>query len=259
MLYHNSSGSSRQAILLIHGFCENHTCFNTLVQLLSKEYRVVCPDLPGFGNSDVVNNISMEMMADKVKELLDALHIKQCVMMGHSMGGYVSLSFAQKYPQYLKGMGLLHSTALSDNIDRIEKRKQVISFIEKNGKDLYIDNFIPTLFKDIELNKDLCKFLISEAKKCSQNGIIEAIKAMMLRNDNIHVLKEFMNPLFFAIGKYDLLIPENDMLKQASLCIQSEICYLSQSAHCGMLEEPYKLSEAILKYCNRIFANPNLE
>lgn len=252
MLYHRISGNSKETIVLIHGFCENHTCFHSIVPSLSKHYKVICPDLPGFGKSEFIENTSMEMMADCLKELLDHLNISKCVMLGHSMGGYVSLAFANKYPEYLSAVGLLHSTALADSDERIEKRKQVIEFIEKNGKNAYIDKFIPTLFRDKVYHKEACNTLINEAKSGPQQGIIEAVKAMMIRKNQETYLTNTELPVFFGVGKYDAIIPEMDMLKQASRCKQAEICYLEDSAHCGMLEEPEKLSNAIIKFCNRV-------
>jgi len=252
MLYHHISGSSMHSIVLIHGFCENHTCFNSIGSSLSKQYKVICPDLPGFGASECIENSSMEMFVDCLKELLDHLNINNCVMLGHSMGGYVTLAFAKKYPQHLYAIGLLHSTALADNMERLEKRKQVIKFIEQNGKEVYIDNFIPTLFMDRDYHKEACDMLLEEAKNGSQIGIIEAVKVMMLRKNQEAYLMKTDLPVFFAVGKYDTLITETDMLKQASSCKQSEICYLEQSSHCGMLEEPIKLSNAIIKFCDRV-------
>lgn len=252
MLHHHISGNSKDTIVLVHGFCENHTCFRSIVPSLSKHFKVICPDLPGFGKSDCMDNTSMEMMADSLKELLDHIGIGKCVLLGHSMGGYVTLAFANKYPTYLSAFGLLHSTALADNAERVEKRKQVIQFIEKNGKDAYIDNFIPTLFKDKDHHKEAIDTLIKEAKSGPQQGIIEAVKGMMIRPNQEALLMDSDLPVFFGVGKYDALIPETDMLKQASSCKQAEICYLEESAHCGMLEEPEKLSNAIIKFCERV-------
>ena len=252
MLHYQISGNSNDIIVLVHGFCENHTCFNSILPLLSRHYKVICPDLPGFGKSELLEKSSMEMVADCLKDLLYQLNVSQCVMLGHSMGGYVTLAFANKYPEYLSAIGLLHSTALADNAERLEKRKQVINFIEKNGKEAYINNFIPTLFRDKDNHKLACDMLLEEAKSGPQQGIIDAVKAMMDRKNQEAYLMNTDLPVFFAVGKYDELIPKNDMPKQASSCKQSEICYLEQSAHCGILEEPEKLSNAIIKFCDRL-------
>ena len=252
MLYHHITGNSMHTIVLVHGFCENHSCFNSILPSLGKHYKVICPDLPGFGKSDCAENTSMEVMADCLKELLDSLNISKCVMLGHSMGGYVILAFANKYPEYLSALGLMHSTAVADDAERLEKRKQVINFIAKNGKEVYINNFIPTLFRDKDIHKVACDRLIEEAKSGPQQGFLEAVKAMMIRRNQEDFLMKSDLSIFFAVGKYDSLIPEIDMLKQASTCKQSEICYLEQTAHCGMLEEPEKLSNAIIKFCDRV-------
>jgi pimeloyl-ACP methyl ester carboxylesterase len=137
MLHHQISGNTKDTIVLVHGFCENHTCFNYIVSLLSSKFKIICPDLPGFGKSKLLENTSMDEMADCLKELLDNLSISKCVMLGHSKGGYVSLAFANKYPEFLSAIGLLHSTALADSAERLEKRKQIIKFIEERKRGLY--------------------------------------------------------------------------------------------------------------------------
>ncbi len=94
--------------------------------------------------------------------------------------------------------------------------------------------------------------MIVEAKSGPQKGIIEAVKAMMTRKNQEAYLMHTDLLVFFAVGKFDALIPETDMLKQASNCKQAEICYLELSGHCGMLEEPEKLSSSIIKFCDRV-------
>jgi pimeloyl-ACP methyl ester carboxylesterase len=105
---------------------------------------------------------------------------------------------------------------------------------------------------DRDYHKEACDMLLEEAKNGSQMGIIEAVKVMLLRKNQEAYLMNTDLPVFFAIGKYDSLIPETDMLRQAAKCKQSEICYLEQSAHCSMLEEPEKLSSAVIKFCDRV-------
>jgi len=252
MLKYYSYGKGK-SIVLLHGFCENNTCFNKQVLFLKDHYNLITFDLPGFGQSDIIQNLSMDLIAQKLKIALDALMIKECIMLGHSMGGYVALAFAKLFPGYLNGFGLLHSTVVSDTEERKDKRKQVINFIRKNGKEPYIKNFIPTLFKDQALHQDDVLFFMDEAIKGPAQGIIEACKAMMKRERSIDLLAETDKDVFFAIGKGDVLIPEDDMFNQASLCKKSEICYLENSGHCSMVEESDKLNISIKKFVDRVF------
>jgi pimeloyl-ACP methyl ester carboxylesterase len=250
--YQFFKSDKKETLVLLHGFCENISVFNHQITALQTSFNLLCIDLPGFGLSAVIKDITIPKMAEEVKLVIDYLEINNCVLLGHSMGGYVTLAFAKKYSQLLNGFGLLHSTAAKDNFERLGKRKQLINFIKKNGSETFFKTFFPDLFFDKELNKTQINELIENANATDSNGIIEAIKAMMMREETFDVLETTQLPVFFAIGKHDSIITENDMFGQAARCNQSEICYLENSNHLGMVEQPTILNDAIIKFVNRI-------
>ena len=252
MLHYLCQGLGKQTLVLIHGYCENNTCFNEQVLFFTGNRKVITIDLPGFGESEAIANVSMEIMASEVKNVLDHLQVEKCVMMGHSMGGYVTLAFAELYPEILEGFGLIHSVASADNTDRKEKRKQVIEFVKKHGSEPYVKNFIPDLFAPQNKEKPFVAAFIKQGLTSSADGIIAAAQAMMNRPDRIHVLQNTKLPVFFGIGKLDTLIPEKTMFLQASYCIQSQICYLKNSGHLGMVEESDSLNKGILSFCESL-------
>jgi len=256
MIKYLYEGSGNQTLVLIHGFCENNTCFNKQVLFFKDLYKVLLVDLPGFGQSNAQVGISMDDMALEIKRVLDSLGISKCVMMGHSMGGYVSLAFAENYPNYLAGFGLIHSVATADTIERKDKRDQVIAFIEKHGKEPFIKNFIPTLFYQTGLLSDI-KDAVDQALLSSQTGIIEAAKAMKNRPDRCHVLRDAKVPVFFGIGVHDSLIPEKAMLEQSTYCKMAKVAYLRESGHMGMVEEGDKLNQEIASFMDLIAHTSN--
>lgn len=240
-----------KTIVFLHGFCENSSLFNYQVEYLKQQFNVLTIDLPGFGKSNVIKNITIHQMAEEVKTVIDYLKIKQCYLFGHSMGGYVSLAFAKKYPHLLASLGLLHSTAAKDSFDRLAKRKQLIDFIQKNSPSLFYKTFFPELFFDKEANKANILDLVSNAEKSNASGVVEAIKAMMMREESFLLLENIDKPVFFAIGKHDNIIIDTDMFNQAALCKLAEVCYLQNSNHVGMLEETAKLNKAIEDFVTR--------
>jgi pimeloyl-ACP methyl ester carboxylesterase len=256
MMHYRYEGSGNQTLVLIHGFCENNTCFNKQVLFFKDHYKVLLVDLPGFGESIARVGISMDDMALEIKQVLDSLGIDKCVMLGHSMGGYVSLAFAENFPTYLVGFGLIHSVATADKPERKEKRDQVVSFIEKHGKEPFIKNFIPTLFYQTGLISDITE-TVNQALVSSQIGIIEAAKAMKSRPDRCHVLTDANVPVFFGIGRHDSLIPEKLMLEQSSYCKIAKVAYLSESGHMGMVEEGDKLNQEILSFMDLVAHTSN--
>jgi pimeloyl-ACP methyl ester carboxylesterase len=247
MLHYLTEGAGDINLVLLHGYCENNTCFNEQVLFFKDHCKVITIDLPGFGKSKAITGISIDGMAQEVKKVLDGLNLNHCVLMGHSMGGYVALAFAELFPEFLRGLGLIHSTAVADTPERKLKRNQVIDFITKHGKEPFLETFIPALFKE-PASKEHTQVAVREALVSSTDGIIEAAKAMRDRPDRTHILSKLTIPVFFAVGKYDSLIPEQAMFEQAASCQIAHIAYLSNSAHMGMVEEAALLNEKMLVF-----------
>lgn len=252
MLHYTSNGVGN-TIVLIHGFCENSTCFNEQVFFLQDYCNVITIDLPGHGQSPEMNAFSMEDVADSVCEILDAEKVSSCVMIGHSMGGYVTLAFAKKYPERLKGFGLLNSTANADSDERKTKREQAIRLIQQTGADLYVRNFIPPLYAD-GFSAEIIAQRQTANKDISAKTLIACLTAMKNREDSNTFLTQTRLPVGFFIGKKDGLIPMQDMLKQATFVKTASVTLLNQTAHMGMLEEPQKVVERIKVFADFCFS-----
>lgn len=250
MLSYQKAGSGFPVVLL-HGFCENNTCFNQQVLLLKNHFTIITPTLPGTTSADFPLANSIEKMADDVFTLLASLDINKCVMLGHSMGGYVTLSFAKKYAHQLVGFGLLHSTALADDEARKEKREQTKRVIETKGAAFFASSFIPTLFAQSTSDNVVAEFL-AVTDLLSDEGLIAQVNAMKNRPDHHTFIKETRLPVFWAIGKYDTLIPEDVVFKQALLGDMAYIAYLTNSSHMGHAEQPQELANHIIRFCNHL-------
>lgn len=252
MIHYNEAGNGYPVVLL-HGFCENNTCFNKQVLLLKGHYKVICPDLPGSGKSAPQDRATTESMADAVYELIGQLGIKKCVLIGHSMGGYVTMAFVKKYSHVLDGFGLLHSVATPDDDEREQKRVQAQAVIREKGPAFYARNFIRPLFRE-ETEERLMEPYIRVADEFSAEGLIMQLEAMKNRPDHSEVLAQTPLPAFFGIGRHDALIPENKMLQQAITCRQSYVAYLTESAHMGHIEQPELTASHIVKFVDSITA-----
>lgn len=248
--YSLTKSTSNNTIVLLHGFCLNSTCFTKQVLFLSSHANVVTIDLPGFGNSPIVQDITIDEMANMVAATLNTLGIRKCTLFGHSMGGYVALAFARHYNHMLNGFGLIHSTAAADTPERIEKRKQVIAFIQKQGIKHYLTTFIPSLYFGTNQHLPEVQASVEQSLTSKPDGIIAAANAMMHRSSGFDVLSASNVPVFFAIGKHDELIQEQDLFDQLALPPVAKVCYLTQSAHMGMHEETALLNNSILEFSN---------
>ncbi len=204
------------AIVLLHGFLENTTMWDNIKPKLLKRNRVVCIDLLGHGKTDCFGYVhSMDLMADVVAKVLNFLKIRRSIFVGHSMGGYVALAFAEAYPDNIKGLCLLNSTSRADSDDRIALRNRAIEAVKTNYKNI-IKMSISNLFrpKNRTLFKEEIKSIKKEALKTPLQGYIAAQEGMKTRFDREALLHFTPYPKLFIVGKKDPILNYEDLIDQ---------------------------------------------
>ncbi len=248
MLAYSENGKGN-TVVLIHGFCENRSMWDHYVKALVKEYRVICVDLPGFGESEVQSDISIDDMAADIKILLDELGVERCAMIGHSLGGYVTLSFESLFPHMLVGYGLFHSTAYTDSEEKKASRLKTIEFLEQHGMEPFAEPFVIGLFHEYRKNDPNHKMVLDMVLATDVLGAIEASKAMRERESHIETLTNTGKPVWFAIGKQDGAVPLDSSLEQCHLPFESHVHIFDNMGHMGMIEHPrgtYRAMKAFL-------------
>ncbi|MDB4303403.1 alpha/beta hydrolase [Desulfosarcina sp.] len=246
---------SGQTLVLLHGFLESLSIWDSFIEILSQEFKVITIDLPGFGNSDNFSEShTMEFMADTVKAVLDHEEVTSCVVAGHSMGGYASLAFAHKYPDLLKGICLFNSQAAADSEEAKTNRYRTIEIIKENRPG-FIESFIPDLFAESNRLrfKDQIKELIQSALNISEEGVIAALLGMKERKDSTNLLKSFKKPILFISGKQDKRIPIKAILEQAALPFHSEVLLLENIGHMGFIEAKEKTCNILKTFTQRCY------
>jgi pimeloyl-ACP methyl ester carboxylesterase len=226
-------------VLLIHGFAEDGAIWDGQVEYLKQRYRLIIPDLPGSGQSSPLSGpTTLEELADLIKALLDAEGIAQCILIGHSMGGYLTLAFAEKYPDRLKALGLFHSIAFADSDEKKTGRQKSIEFIRKNGSPAYIRQSAPNLFagSSRQEHPELITSLIDRYAAFPPDTLVYYQQAMISRPDRAHILQQFPGPVLFIIGEQDAVIPLESSLRQTHIPALSHIHLLENSGHMGMIE-----------------------
>lgn len=234
---YNTTGQGN-AVVLLHGFCESSHIWNSFVAELSQQYTVVTIDLPGFGASDMIESYTISALADAVVQVLDVLELKTCVLIGHSMGGYVAVDFAQRYSVRLKGLGFFHSHPFADNEEKKKNRLKAIEFIQKHGVTPFVTHLFTNLFAPqfVIENPAVVEDFIDECTTQHRDAVIAASRAMMEREDKSAVLKHLRCPVLFIIGEQDTSIPLQQSFSQVALALQSEVHLLQGIGHLGMLE-----------------------
>ncbi|TAF63395.1 MAG: alpha/beta hydrolase [Cytophagales bacterium] len=245
-----------QVVLLLHGFCENNTLWQNYMKHLAKRYRVIALDLPGFGASeDLLNHpTTLTQIAEQINEFLQTLEIEKAIFIGHSLGGYVSLAFAEKYPEKVQGIGLFHSTALPDSDEKKKNRDNLIKIVNKKGTAEFMRNFVDDLFydprkPDLKDEMQLMEYMVTQT---APKTIITLSEAMRDRPDRTQVLKKAKFPVLFIIGRDDKFISYASYQSQIDLPAHSLVHILPETGHIGMLERPQtclKAIEAFLEIC----------
>ena len=254
-IFYRIEGKGKPVVLL-HGFGEDSNVWNEQIKALKENYCVITPDIPGSGQSEILDgNCTLNDYAEVVKAITHEVVFKnekesfgQFCLIGHSMGGYISLAFAEKYPKLLNSFGLFHSSAYADDEAKIATRKKGIDFIKKNGAEAFLKTSIPNLFSEQTQKEhpELIAKLFDIANNITSAALIQYYEAMILRPDRISVLQSFPRPILFIIGKHDSAVPLEASLQQCYIPSISSVHILQHSGHVGMWEEE-KLSTSYLE------------
>lgn len=243
-----------KVIVLLHGFTESLRIWDSFAAQLSKKYRVITIDLPGHGKSDCISEVhGMELMADVIFDVLKKLRIGKCLMVGHSMGGYITMAFAAKYPKMLRGFSLFHSHCFPDTKAEQENRDRTINIVNQD-KFSYVAQFIPSLFP-VEVHKKYSKQierLIQRASKMSKEGVIAALEGMKVRTDQSELLKTTKLPVLFILGLKDSRAPLTRLWEMISMPAVSETLILRECGHMGYIESPDETYEAIQAFARKV-------
>lgn len=239
MLNYKTEGKGQENLVLLHGFMENLSIWDDMIPYLSDQFTIIKIDLPGFGESKAIAEIqTMELMAEEVKKVTDTLGLDHFHLLGHSMGGYIALAFAEKYPKLLKSITLFFSTYFADDEAKKEIRRKGLRIIKENLRG-FVNAGVPNLFSPNEIDVLEAKITLAKetAYSSSVEGVLAAQKGMIERPDRSQVLKDFEGRILVLAGKHDSAVNSAQTLK--NLPDQTNIkSYLLDCGHNGHWEKP---------------------
>ncbi len=232
-----------EVLVLLHGYLESLKVWNGCVDELSKSFRVICFDIPGHGASEVLSEKhSIQQLARAIYNSLNSLKVKKCFMIGHSMGGYITIMFHQLYSNMLSGFSLFHSHPHADTEETRKKRSREIELVKDGKKDLIAKVNIPNAFASDNLTtfKKEIEATTQIALNTPAEGIIANLHAMMNRPDLSESLAKTKLPFLFIVGKKDNYVDFNSVVPKVKLPEHSSLCVLENSGHMGFIEEKEK-------------------
>jgi len=248
---HFSDMGKGKSVALIHGYLETLEIWSSFAGKLSEKFRVISVDLPGHGGSDVFEEIhTMEFMATALKDLFESLDIKKLFLIGHSMGGYVTLAFADLFPEMLTGYSLFHSHPFADSEEVIQKRKFEIRLLRAGKKDIFFPDSIRKMYATSNL--DNFRDAVDRSKMISSSiptgGLISVLNGMMERPSRLNVMENGRLPLLWILGAMDNYINCEQVQTKVKLPGNAEVFILKNSGHMGFIEEEEPALEKVSEF-----------
>lgn len=232
-------------VVLLHGFLENNSMWKDVIPVLSKNRRVIAIELPGHGSTNAIGYVhSMELMAETVAAVLKSLRLRRVSLIGHSMGGYVALAFAEKHPKKVKGLCLMNSTSLADDEDRKALRARANKMVQNNFENMVRMSFT-NLFSEHSRTafKSELKLALKEALQTSVQGYIACQEGMRIRLNRTAVLQNHNFKKLIIIGKKDSVLNYENSLKEAQVVGASTVVF--DEGHMSHIENKPELIDAL--------------
>ncbi len=255
-IHYSDTGKGR-VLVLLHGFLGSQEVWTEFVKKLSKKFRVIAIDLPGHGQTPSIGYYhSMELLAQSVKAVLDKAGVRRYIITGHSMGGYVALTFAELFPENVSGICLFNSTSYADSDEKKKEREKVIRLVKKEHKH-YVGEVVTSLFAPENLPKipKEVEKVNGIARKITQQSIINSLEGMKERKSRDLILKFAEFPILFIIGKKDGVINYETMYAQMALCKYPSVLMLENSGHMSFYEAPKETLKELELFAIRTYRN----
>jgi pimeloyl-ACP methyl ester carboxylesterase len=236
-------------VVLLHAFPLARTMWRPQTAALQNTNRLIVPDLPGFGGSDgFAATPSIEGMADAVAGLLDALRVGEPVVLGGlSMGGYVALAFARKYPTRLRGLLLADTRAEADSAEGKANRDKLIAFAQGHTAQDVLEQILPKMVS--EETRSRRREIVTEVRRLAAaqtvEGVIGALRAMRDRHDGSAWLESIAVPTLVIVGGEDAITPPDVARKLADSIRGARLEVMNGAGHLSNLEQPGAFTVAV--------------
>lgn len=246
ILSYDDVGEGRIPIVFLHGFPFDKTMWEKQIEFLKTSYRLIACDIRGFGKSkDEKSLLNMDLFVDDLIKFMDKLDIDKAVICGLSMGGFITLNAAKRFPDRFEALILCDTQCIADTPEIKEKRLKTIAKIEEEGVADFNEEFIKSVFhKDSLADK---KELVEELRRVvfanSRHSIIQGLLALAIREDTCAILERIRIPTLIICGREDAVTPleESEYLKEHVL--GSTLKVIDDAGHVSNLEQPNEFNQ----------------
>lgn len=249
--------ASRVPLMFVHGFPLHHEIWSSQIQAVSATHRVIAPDLRGHGKSDAPPGpYKMEQMADDLKALIDARRCGPVIMIGHSMGGYITFAFLRRYPKLIAGLGFVCTRPGADAAEGKTNRENLAQRVEKDGSIAVVDAMFPkmlaptTYAEQLEASESVRHMMLATPVA----GIAGASRGMALRSDSSDLLPTIKVPTLIITGAKDQLIPPKESENMAKQIPNAMLHIIPGAGHLPSMEKAGEFNRALREFLTKNFA-----
>jgi len=245
-------------VVFLHGFPLDHQMWDAQVAALTADYRVIVPDLRGFGSSPAHGETTtMEQFADDVNALLDGLGVvEQVTLCGLSMGGYIAFAFQRQFPQRVRALILCDTRSLPDSPEAAKQRETTAANVLQNGASVLVPTMLPRLVaaSTTEQTPEVVESLRQVILKTDPRGIAAALRGMAQRRDATPDLVAFNIPTLVLVGEADAISPPAEMEALAKSLPQAQFAVIPQAGHMSPCEQPDAVNALLTGFLARVHA-----
>jgi len=239
-------------VVLVHGFPLDHTMWDAQIDALAERYRVIAPDLRGFGRSGVTDAVvTMEQFADDLAALLDALGVAEPIALcGLSMGGYVAMQFWRKYRARLRALILADTRALDDSPEMAAARLEMAGRVLQEGPAPLVDGMMPKLFGEttVQSRPEVVESLRRVMMSTDLKGMVAASRGMAERPDVTSLLGQIECPALVIVGRHDKISTAEEMRDIADAIPGARLVEIADCGHMSPMEKPAEFNAAVLEF-----------
>lgn len=256
--YIDEGSTNAPAIILIHGFPLNKAMWSKQVEVLKENYRVVAYDIRGHGNSDANDNdFSIELFANDLLSLMDALKIDKAILCGFSMGGYIALNAIENHPEHFSALILCDTNCTEDKPEAKEKRMKTIESIKENGMEQYAEDSLRKLFAPASFSKQIGEVTIVREMimKTDKQSLFKTLAALAARSETCSKLPEIKVPVLILVGKEDEITPPDVAMSMHEKIKGSILHTIDHAGHLSNMENPTEFNNRLTEFLSLVKHN----
>jgi pimeloyl-ACP methyl ester carboxylesterase len=234
-------------VLLIHAFPLNNNMWAPQIGAIGERFRLIAPNVRGFGESQPTSAWTMEELADDLNRFLDQLRVSSCAVVGVSMGGYIALAFWLRHPRRTARLVLSNSRARADNDTEKAARNEMIAAIQHGGSAILPDRMLPRLLQP-NAAPETVRTVRSMIEQTDAAAAAYAVMAMRDRMDFSSMLHRIACPAMVVTGENDVIIRVQDARSVAEGIAGARFVTIPDSGHLSSLENPDAFNAALVNF-----------